>query len=98
MTTLQLRRVDLSRNMSRFYRLALEADLFGGVLLMKQWGRIGAGGRIVAEHYASEALAASALQRQAERKRRRGYIDRSSTDCQGAGVGQFPHYPSAGSR
>jgi predicted DNA-binding WGR domain protein len=40
MNDVTLRRVDPSRNMSRFYRLAIEADLFGGALLMKQWGRI----------------------------------------------------------
>ncbi len=43
--------------------------------LLKQWGRIGAGGRIKAERYESEAPALDALQRQAERKRRRGYGD-----------------------
>jgi predicted DNA-binding WGR domain protein len=40
---------------------------------MKQWGRVGTQGRMMAESYDSEALAAVALQRQAERKRRRGY-------------------------
>jgi predicted DNA-binding WGR domain protein len=74
MNALELRRVDPSRNMCRFYRLDMQPDLFGGVvLLMKQWGRIGAGGQIMAERYDNEALAAAALQRQAERKRRRGY-------------------------
>ena len=62
-----------ARNMRRFYRLDVQPDLFGGVLLVKQWGRIGAQGRITVEHYASEAPALDALQRQAERKRRRGY-------------------------
>jgi len=73
MTTVHLRRVDPARNMRRFYRLDVQPDLFGGVLLMKEWGRIGARGRMVAERYDSEALAADAMQRQAERKRRRGY-------------------------
>ena len=54
-------------------RLDIQPDLFGGVLLAKEWGRIGAHGRTVAERYDSEALAADALQRQAERKRRRRY-------------------------
>jgi predicted DNA-binding WGR domain protein len=61
--------------MRRFYRLDMQPDLFGGVLLMKEWGRIGARGRIMAERYDSEALAADALQRQAARKRRRGYAE-----------------------
>jgi predicted DNA-binding WGR domain protein len=68
-----LRRIDDARNMRRFYLLDLQPDLFGGVLLVKQWGRIGTGGRIVDQSYNSEASAAEAMQRQAERKRRRGY-------------------------
>ena len=68
-----LRRVDDARNMRRFYWLDVQPDLFGGVLLVKQWGRIGTCGRIVDESYHSEALAAEAMQKQAERKRRRGY-------------------------
>jgi predicted DNA-binding WGR domain protein len=44
-------------------------------LFVKEWGRIGARGRMVAELYETEALAAAALQRHAERKRRRGYGD-----------------------
>jgi predicted DNA-binding WGR domain protein len=71
-----LRRIDHTRNMQRFYRLDVQPDLFGGVLLVKQWGRIGTRGRIVDESYQSEALAADAMQRQAERKRRRGYAER----------------------
>ena len=64
--------------MRRFYRLDVQPDLFGGVLLVKEWGRIGAHGRIVDESYDSEALAAAAMQRQAERKRRRGYIEENA--------------------
>ena len=70
---LELRRIDPTRNMRRFYRLDVQPDLFGGVLLMKQWGRIGARGQIKAERYDTAALAAAAVWRQAECKRRRGY-------------------------
>ncbi len=69
----ELRRLDPTRNMRRFYWLDVQPDLFGGFLLLKQWGRIGAGGRIKAERYDAEAHALDALQRQAERKRRKGY-------------------------
>jgi predicted DNA-binding WGR domain protein len=75
MTAVHLRRIDSAKNMRRFYRLDVQPDLFGGVLLMKEWGRIGAQGRIMAGRYDSEAPALAALQRQAERKRRRGYGD-----------------------
>jgi len=86
MTAVHLRRVDPARNMHRFYRLDVQSDLFGGVshsglacvrlpsLLsipgMGTHRRARAhGGRA----YDSEALAADALQRHTERKRRRGY-------------------------
>jgi predicted DNA-binding WGR domain protein len=68
-------RIDDARNMQRFYRLDVQPDLFGGVLLVKQWGRIGTRGRMVDESYESEALAADAMRKQAERKRRRGYAE-----------------------
>jgi hypothetical protein len=41
MNAVHLRRIDPARNMRRFYRLDIQPDLFGGVLLVK-WGRIGA--------------------------------------------------------
>jgi predicted DNA-binding WGR domain protein len=75
MNAVHLRRLDPARNMQRFYRLDVQPDLFGGILLMKEWGRIGARGRMVAERCDNEALAAVASQRHAERKRRRGYAD-----------------------
>jgi predicted DNA-binding WGR domain protein len=71
MTAVHLRRIDPARNMRRFYRLDVQPDLFGGGLLVKEWGRIGVHGRMVAESCDTEA--AAALQRQADRKRRRGY-------------------------
>ena len=74
MTAVVLRRIDDTRHMRRFYRLDVQPDLFGGVLLVKEWGRIGARGRIVDESYDSGALATAAMQRQAERKRRKGYV------------------------
>ena len=70
---LDLRRINSAKNMRRFYRLDVQPDLFCGFLLLKQWGRIGAGGRIKAERYESEATALDALRRHAERKRRHGY-------------------------
>ncbi len=73
MNAVHLRRIDPARNMRRFYQLDIEPDLFGGVMLTKAWGRIGARGRVVAERYDTEALAADALRRHAERKQRREY-------------------------
>jgi predicted DNA-binding WGR domain protein len=73
MNAVELRRIDPARNMCRFYRLDIQPDLFGRVLLMKQWGRVGTQGRMMIESFESEALATAALQRHADRKRRRGY-------------------------
>jgi predicted DNA-binding WGR domain protein len=39
---LELRRIDAARNMRRFCRLDMQPDLFGGVLLVKEWERVGA--------------------------------------------------------
>ena len=68
-----LRRIDPAKNMARFYAMEVQLDLFGAIMLMRQWGRLGTGGRIAGEPYASVALAVTALERQAKRKRRRGY-------------------------
>jgi predicted DNA-binding WGR domain protein len=73
---LELRRIDATCNMRRFYRLDIEPDLFGGVRLVKAWGRIGTQGRSIAEFHNDEAVAAAAMQKHAERKRRRGYSDK----------------------
>jgi predicted DNA-binding WGR domain protein len=64
-THIELRRIDAAHNMRRFYRLDIEPDLFGGFLLMKQWGRIGVRGQIKADRYESEPLAAATLEKQA---------------------------------
>jgi predicted DNA-binding WGR domain protein len=73
MSAVQLARIDLARNMRRFYRLDVQPDLFGGFAVVKEWGRIGARGRTMDEWHMTEAEALAALQRHAERKRRRGY-------------------------
>jgi predicted DNA-binding WGR domain protein len=70
---LTLHRIDPARHMARFYTMDVRRDLFGCIVLTKQWGRIGTHGRRAGECHATEALAVAAMQRQAERKRRRGY-------------------------
>ena len=68
-----LRRIDAGCNMKRFYLIDVQPDLFGGVLLVREYGRIGTRGRLVGESYDNEASAIEAMNKQAERKRRRGY-------------------------
>ena len=44
-------RRDAARNMARFYQLRIEPSLFGGVLLITCWGRIGTQGRVRAREF-----------------------------------------------
>lgn len=71
MTAIELRR---ARNMHRFYRLDIEPDLFRGALLMKASGRIGTRRRAVAACCDNKDTVLAALQKSAERKKRRGYL------------------------
>ena len=73
MTAVELRRIDPPRNMRRFYRLDVQPDLFGGVLLMKEWGRIGSAGQVRTVPYATATEAHEALAVQRRVKERRGY-------------------------
>ena len=71
--TLRLTRIDPARNMRRFYRLALQPDLFGGCSLIREWGRIGCGGQIKREDFPSEGPAVDAMIAMQRRKALRGY-------------------------
>jgi predicted DNA-binding WGR domain protein len=49
------------QSFSDFTTLDVQPDLFGSVLLMKEWRRIGAKGRMLAERFDDEASALAAL-------------------------------------
>jgi len=73
-----LHRRDAGRRMARFYRLALQPALplgedAGRCDLVREWGRIGQGGRVRADPFASAALAEQAAAVMEAVKRRRGY-------------------------
>ena len=70
-----LRRIDPSRNMRRFYTLAIQPTLFGGASVIRNWGRIGTNGRSMMETFDSDGDAATASMRLERAKRRRGYRD-----------------------
>ncbi|WMS44897.1 WGR domain-containing protein [Acuticoccus sp. MNP-M23] len=72
-TDLHLRCVDHTRNKHRFYALTVERTLFGEWVLVRQWGRIGVGGRTRRDFYPSIGPALDALRDLAQVKRRRGY-------------------------
>lgn len=68
-----LTRIDPACNMARFYRLEILSDLFGGVTLVRNWGRIGGTGREQREWFAAPDQAESARRAWIDRKIRRGY-------------------------
>ena len=82
----QFSRIDPARNMCRFYRLDVQPDPFGGFAVVKEWGRIGARGRMMDEWHMTEAQAHSALQRQAERNAGADIASRASRRPPGSGV------------
>ena len=62
-------RRDPARNMARFYLIDTCADLFGGVSLLREWGRIGRAGPLRMDTHAD----ARAAEKLATRKRQRGH-------------------------
>jgi predicted DNA-binding WGR domain protein len=59
--------------MARFYALAVERDLFGRVVVVRQWGRIGTAGRTRLDEYPDEGRAVAAMTKLEASKRNRGY-------------------------
>jgi predicted DNA-binding WGR domain protein len=74
---LYLRRVDDSRNMWRFYKLCLQPTLFGEIMLVRNWGRVGTNGHVKFETFEAAEDAEKALNRIERSKRRRGYAEES---------------------
>jgi predicted DNA-binding WGR domain protein len=68
-----LERIEPSRNMARFYALEIEADLFGHVLAVRRWGRIGTTGQRQSVPCPTRDLAMVEIERLLEVKLRRGY-------------------------
>jgi predicted DNA-binding WGR domain protein len=73
-----LRRVDATQNMARFYRMQMQPTLFGGVTLIREWGRIGQAGTCRHDQYDTAEAARSALDAARRSKLRRGYSVRKS--------------------
>lgn len=59
--------------MHRFYMLAIQPTLFGGVSVIRNWGRIGTSGQTLIQTFDAEAEADAALLRLERQKRRKGY-------------------------
>ncbi|WP_298971773.1 WGR domain-containing protein [uncultured Roseobacter sp.] len=71
---IRIERVDAEANMFRFYRLRLLPDLFGGVSLLREWGRIGTQGRQRVDLFEDAGQAAQALFAIYDDKKRKGYV------------------------
>nr|WP_325265956.1 WGR domain-containing protein [uncultured Rhizobium sp.] len=78
LATIYLERIDQCKNMARFYQVSVEIDLFGDILAVRRWGRIGHDGRRVSFPQQSVTHALCEVERCADAKRRRGYRDTGS--------------------
>jgi predicted DNA-binding WGR domain protein len=75
-----LYKVDVGRNMHRFYHLRVERTLFGGWALIREWGRIGSRkGQSLEEWFDQAEPAEAALRKLEATKRRKGYAASSSS-------------------
>lgn len=76
-----LRRIDLSRNMARYYALSIQPTLFGGSSVVREWGRIGTRGQCKFELFHDAEHAERIRDRIERSKRRRGYCDVRSPEA-----------------
>jgi predicted DNA-binding WGR domain protein len=70
---LYIERTDASKNMARFYAMAIEPTLFGDICLTRRWGRIGAQGQMMKHSFAREDEAVRLFLDLLRQKRNRGY-------------------------
>lgn len=66
--------IEPDANMARFYCIDLAATLFGEVIVLRRWGRIGTCGRTSLETCATVEEAESAASQTLRQKMRRGYL------------------------
>lgn len=57
-----LHRRDPEQGVARFYSVMIERDLFGRVMLVRNWGRIGTHGRELVEEFGCEIEAGAVLE------------------------------------
>ena len=71
---IHFRQIDPARNRARFYSLTVTRTLWGEVVLVRRWGRIGTAGQGAETAFAEPVSALRALRRAARRRRARGYL------------------------
>lgn len=57
----------------RFYQLWLQQDLIGGWTLVREWGKMGAKGRVKKDHFETHEAALAALERVRDAQVNRGF-------------------------
>ena len=75
-SSLRLERRDPSKNMMRYYTLQVTPGLFGEWCLVRSWGRIGSGGQMRMEWYATCEEAEDSLHTLEKAKRKKGYLEK----------------------
>jgi predicted DNA-binding WGR domain protein len=80
-----LDRVRPARNERRFYAISLTTDLFGNILLFRNWGRIGTGGRVRFNCCSGVLSAMTTVEKLIQTKRRRGYQSRKLASASATG-------------
>src|SRR5215207_969211 len=65
--------VDPAKRRFRFYELRLQGTLWGGVALVRAWGRLGTPGRWAATEYPDRAAVGPEVARAVRRRLARGY-------------------------
>jgi predicted DNA-binding WGR domain protein len=65
--------VDPAKNRFRSYELRWQPALWGGVLLVRTWGRLGARRQAAVSHHPDRASARPDVERAVRRRLRRGY-------------------------
>lgn len=72
-----LRRIEAENNMQRFYALLVQPTLFGEWELVREFGRIGSPGRVMATPFPTETEAHAALNAIFVHKQAKGYVEPS---------------------
>ncbi|MCW0021333.1 WGR domain-containing protein [Rhizobium sp. BT-226] len=76
-------RIDASRNMARYYALAIRPTLFGEIAVVRSWGRIGRAGGEMTEVFGTDKDAISRFLELVLQKRKKGY--RPARSCGNSG-------------
>lgn len=71
--SIALYKIDQKKNMYRFYRMEILADLFGQVCLIREWGRIGRPGRVMTTSSAEQSVIFAQFEKIMRLKSKNGY-------------------------